>query len=100
MQQQRRKELGAYFTPDAAAASLVKWAIRSPADRLLDPSAGDGQFLALHRRSVGVETDSSSATIARARAPWSLVHEGDFFAWASRTRERFECAAGNPPFIR
>jgi len=34
------------------------------------------------------------------RAPWALVHEGDFFAWAAETTERFECAAGNPPFIR
>jgi adenine-specific DNA-methyltransferase len=29
-----------------------------------------------------------------------LIHEGDFFSWASETSERFECAAGNPPFIR
>jgi hypothetical protein len=29
-----------------------------------------------------------------------LVHEGDFFSWAEGTKERFECAAGNPPFIR
>ncbi|WP_296200974.1 SAM-dependent DNA methyltransferase [uncultured Hyphomicrobium sp.] len=33
-------------------------------------------------------------------APWALVHEGDFFTWASNTEERFECASGNPPFIR
>src|SRR5439155_12470889 len=29
-----------------------------------------------------------------------LVHEADFFDWANRTRDCFECAAGNPPFIR
>lgn len=34
------------------------------------------------------------------RAPWALVHEGEFFDWAANTRERFDCAAGNPPFIR
>lgn len=100
MDNERRKQLGAYFTPDAAAAALVKWATRSLRDRLLDPSAGNGRFLALHHRSVGVETDSSSAAQARIRAPWALVHEGDFFSWASSTKERFECAAGNPPFIR
>ena len=32
--------------------------------------------------------------------PGALVHEGDFFTWATETGERFECAAGNPPFIR
>jgi hypothetical protein len=34
------------------------------------------------------------------RLAWALVHEGDFFAWAGETAERFDCAAGNPPFIR
>jgi hypothetical protein len=43
---------------------------------------------------------SLRARTAMARAPWALVHEGDFFAWASETVERFECSAGNPPFIR
>lgn len=100
MQSQRPKQLGAYFTPDAAAAALVRWAVHDTRDRLLDPSAGDGRFLSLHRRSVGVETDSASAAAARVRAPWALVHEGDFFSWADGTKERFECAAGNPPFIR
>jgi adenine-specific DNA methylase len=28
------------------------------------------------------------------------VLEGDFFRWARETNERFDCAAGNPPFIR
>ena len=100
MNSNKRKQLGAYFTPDAPAEALVRWAVRAPRDRLLDPSAGDGRFLALHRRSVGVETDPKSAAAARTNAPWALVHEGDFFSWADRTRERFECTAGNPPFIR
>ena len=95
-----RKHRGAYFTPDDVAATLVHWAVRSPCDRLLDPSCGDGQFIAGHRNSVGVEQDGHSASEAMHRAPWALVHEGDFFTWAAETTERFECAAGNPPFIR
>jgi len=66
----------------------------------LDPSCGDGQFLSAHRNSVGIEQNPHSAQAAVMAAPWALVHEGDFFAWAAETRERFECAAGNPPFIR
>lgn len=100
MQAQRLKQLGAYYTPDAAVAALIRWAVHHPRERMLDPSAGDGRFLALHKRSVGVETDPGSAVTARTRAPWALVHEGDFFQWAEGTKERFECAAGNPPFIR
>jgi adenine-specific DNA methylase len=95
-----QKHRGAFFTPDEVAATLTRWAIRSRCDRLLDPSCGDGQFIAGHRNSVGIEQDGNSASEAMQRAPWALIHEGDFFAWAAETTERFECAAGNPPFIR
>lgn len=95
-----QKHRGAYFTPDDVAATLIGWVAHSPRDRLLDPSCGDGQFIAKHRNSVGIEQDGHSAGEAMQHAPWALVHEGDFFTWAAETRERFECAAGNPPFIR
>ena len=95
-----RKASGAYFTPDDVAASLVSWVIKHPSDRMLDPSCGDGCFLARHLNSVGIERDTISSRQAVERAPSALVHEGDFFTWAGETAERFECAAGNPPFIR
>ncbi|KAA1012624.1 SAM-dependent DNA methyltransferase [Paraburkholderia panacisoli] len=95
-----QKESGAYYTPDAVTESLLRWALRSEHDRLLDPSCGDGRFIAGHRNSVGIEQDLAASKQAMERAPWALVHDGDFFAWASNTQERFECAAGNPPFIR
>src|SRR5579864_1182773 len=95
-----QKRSGAYFTPGDVARSLVAWAVRSPHDRLLDPACGDGQFLSAHQKSVGIEQNPHSVHAAVAAAPWSLVHEGDFFTWANETRERFQCAAGNPPFIR
>jgi adenine-specific DNA methylase len=95
-----QKQSGAYYTPDPVAASLLSWAIRCPEDRLLDPSCGDGRFIRGHRNSVGIEQDPRAAAHAMEVAPWALVHEGDFFAWASNTEERFDCTAGNPPFIR
>ncbi len=97
---QREKHLGQVFTPPEVARTLVSWLAARPTDHILDPSCGDGQFLALHRRSVGVEVDSEHVAIARERAPSALIHSGDFFAWASKTTERFEAAVGNPPFIR
>jgi adenine-specific DNA-methyltransferase len=96
----QQKLSGAYFTPQALAEALACWAIRAESDRLLDPSCGDGRFIAAHHNSVGIEQDPGSAHAAMAAAPWALVHEGDFFQWAEATPERFECAAGNPPFIR
>ncbi len=94
------KQKGAYYTPDPVVRSLLSWAVRNPDDRLLDPSCGDGRFIAGHPNSVGIELDPSATPVAIHRAPHAMVHEGDFFAWASNTEERFECAAGNPPFIR
>jgi len=94
------KENGAYYTPLAVADSLVRFAVRTPADRLLDPACGDGRFIALHANSVGVERDLVAAEKACERAPNAKVYRGDFFHWAETTHERFDCAAGNPPFIR
>jgi adenine-specific DNA-methyltransferase len=95
-----RKEAGAYYTPDPVVSSLLQWAVRHETDRLLDPACGDGRFIAGHRNAVGIEQDSQATQTALSRAPWALVHEGDFFSWAAETVERFECVAGNPPFIR
>ncbi len=95
-----QKQSGAFFTPDPVVRTLVKWAVRSKTDRMLDPSCGDGRFIACHARSVGIEQNLSAASAAMQAAPGSLVHEGDFFSWALHTKERFECATGNPPFIR
>ena len=95
-----QKQAGAYYTPERVVSSLVRWAVRDESDRLLDPSCGDGRFIASHRNSVGIEQDIEAAAVARERAPGGRVHEAEFFAWAARTHERFECAAGNPPFIR
>ncbi|MBI3014930.1 MAG: SAM-dependent DNA methyltransferase [Candidatus Tectomicrobia bacterium] len=97
---ENRKRLGQVLTPEIVARGLVGWVVRRENDRLLDPSCGDGRFVACHRASVGVEVHKDAAAVARTRAPWALIHEAEFFAWASETRERFEAAAGNPPFIR
>lgn len=97
---ENRKRLGQVSTPEAIANALVSWVIEKESDRFLDPSCGDGRFLACHRASAGVELDEGEALIAKRRAPWALIHQADFFVWASETRERFEAAAGNPPFIR
>ncbi len=95
-----RKDAGAYYTPDHVVWSLVRWAVRAKSDLLLDPACGDGRFIAAHPHSVGVERDCQAAASAMGRSPSSEVHTGDFFDWAADTPKRFDCAAGNPPFIR
>ncbi len=95
------KTFGQFFTPENVARTLVQWALTEDNHRLLDPSCGDGEFLACHAHAVGVEVDPKHASAARLRAPSALVHGGaDFFEWAEHTHERFEAVVGNPPFIR
>ncbi len=95
-----RKAAGAYYTPDSVTVSLIRWVVRSERDRMLDPACGDGRFISRHWNSVGIEKDVAAARQAAGRAGNALVHNADFFAWAEQTTERFDCAAGNPPFIR
>jgi adenine-specific DNA-methyltransferase len=94
------KQRGAYYTPTDVAHALVSWAAPNKTDRLIDPACGDGIFVANHQNSVGVERFPPAAAMARNRAPAAIIHEADFFTWAAETRERFDAAVGNPPFIR
>jgi len=96
----QQKASGAYYTPSAVVGSLVSWAVRRATDRMLDPSCGDGRFLTAHSNSVGVEQDPDACAAVHQRSPGCMIHQGDFFSWAEQTHERFDCAAGNPPFIR
>ena len=95
-----RKRLGQVFTPDEVARTLVQWAVRRKTDHLLDPSCGDGRFLASHAPSTGIELDPKNAALARGRVPGASIYSAEFFRWASNTSCRFEAATGNPPFIR
>lgn len=44
-QASERKARGAFFTPAPVAEFMVRWAVRSPFDRIMDPSCGDAAFL-------------------------------------------------------
>lgn len=111
-----RKARGAFFTPDAIASFIVKWAVRGATDRVLEPSAGDAAFLVaavnqLHEVSGGdtavpvvdgVEIDSYSARSARARVRAAggdpRVRCSDFFL--VEPSPQYDAVIGNPPFIR
>lgn len=95
-----KKRLGAYYTPEDVADTLVQWAVRDRSDLLLDPACGDGRFLARHRGCTGIERSATALERAKCRAPGADLHHGDFFEWAATTSRRFDCTAGNPPFIR
>jgi adenine-specific DNA-methyltransferase len=112
-----RKARGAFFTPLEISRFLVDWAVRSPSDRVLEPSCGDAMFLlpAAARLAAmgasktqiggllsGVEIHQPSVLEAEAR----LQSEGysadianlDFFD--QEPEAAFDAVVGNPPFIR
>lgn len=108
-----RKARGAFFTPAPIAEFITAWAIRSAADRVLDPSCGDAAFLvpAIERlRSLGaarpsaegVEIDGPTAYEARNRVAaaggTAGIRVSDFFD-VEPVRE-CEAVIGNPPYIR
>lgn len=114
---------GGYYTEPSVAAWLTSWAIRSPSDRILEPSCGEGEFLlaaargfknlgvsnsAIANQLSGVEVLEREAARARNRLCKILgsdfkkiVNTSDFFAWwQEQERFGFDAVVGNPPFIR
>lgn len=95
-----RKARGAFFTPEPVARYITDWAVRSRADRVLEPSCGEASFLlaAVDRLAVlrrpghgdvrlgtldGVELHQASAEAARAllcqAGVDAHIQVGDFF---------------------
>jgi len=42
---EERHRLGQFYTPPAVARLIVKWSVRNPEDKVLDPGCGSGTFL-------------------------------------------------------
>jgi adenine-specific DNA-methyltransferase len=112
------KTLGAYYTHSQIADFLVAWAVRSPSDRVLDPSFGGGVFLrsACKRlRRLGGDPSSSVLGVEIDQAVHQCISDklfdefdikserlvlSDFFALPAATFRGVSAIVGNPPFIR
>lgn len=113
-----RKARGAFFTPEPLARYVTAWAVRSPEDRVLEPSCGEAAFLlsAVERLSAlraasgsdavphldGVELHEASAASARSllreAGVEADVRAGDFFTFTPEPA--YDAVIGNPPYIR
>lgn len=112
-----RKARGAFYTPPSVAAHLVKWALRTASDDVLEPSCGEAAFLLTAARRMaelqrvdesargrldGVELHPGTAERARAVLAGvgarGTVTVGDFFEF-SPTRS-YDAVVGNPPYVR
>ncbi len=108
-----RKARGAFFTPPQITRYLADWAIRSSADAVLEPSAGDAAFLVAATERLrelgaeaptldGVEIHPASAATARRRVAQAggkaRIRTADFFDVTPGPG--YTAVLGNPPYIR
>lgn len=92
-QAQRRKQLGAWYTPPELVAAVVREAVFAGAASALDPACGDGRFLRATGLpvQVGVDIDPAVAAAGGFVCADALTHD-----WGGR---RFDVVVGNPPFL-
>ena len=108
----RRRSLGATYTPAEIVSAMVGWAAGRVPDRVVDPGTGSARFLTAAGRAlpeaslVGVEIDPLAALLARANLTAAgfddrsrvVVHD-------YRTADLGEGTGataylGNPPYVR
>ena len=111
-----RKARGAFFTPESVARYVTEWAVRSPTDRVLEPSCGEAAFLleaggrldslgapkGLPGLLHGAELHAHSADIAsgllRDAGHESKIAVGDFLR--REPVAAYDAVIGNPPYGR
>lgn len=105
-----RKAYGAFYTPKDAAHYIATWAMRSESDVLLEPSLGDGSFIAAAKEVAAargwarphlVAAELNSRTASHAVASGLVAADelavGDFLTMPIRP---VRAAIGNPPYVR
>jgi adenine-specific DNA-methyltransferase len=106
----RRRRMGIYFTPTSTADYMADWLLRGEADQVLEPSFGDGVFLAAvarvaERRGLdavrirGVELDAAALgqTVSMGLVQPDDAILGDFLDVEPFTADG---VIGNPPYVR
>jgi len=110
------KDLGAYYTDTRVAQFLVRWSIVTGSETVLDPSSGEGVFLAAAAQRIrelggdprqqvfGIEIDSQTNGTTRHRLvaseTFANLLTADFFTVEPGAIPYVDAIVGNPPFIR
>ncbi|HKY32122.1 MAG TPA: Eco57I restriction-modification methylase domain-containing protein [Candidatus Polarisedimenticolia bacterium] len=110
-----RRLAGQHATRPDVADLVCALCVRRPADRVLDPSCGDGVLLeraaarlawlgSRSPRLAGVELDAAHAREASERLPRAVIVRGDFLDPGVRLGHgadgEFDAVVGNPPYVR
>ncbi len=102
----RRKEMGQYFTPRSVRETLVDALLSEAsfdAPSVLDPACGTGEFLLTASEClddpelVGWEVDDEVAGVARDVVPEARIETTD--ALRHETDAEFDIVVGNPPYF-
>jgi adenine-specific DNA-methyltransferase len=109
-----RKARGAFFTPPLVCRFIAEWAIRNGAERILEPSCGEAEFLVAAASRLdqlraedsgqlaGVELHDHSAREATRRVAATgrraTIATANFFAITPAPV--FDVVIGNPPYVR
>jgi adenine-specific DNA-methyltransferase len=103
------KLLGNIYTPEPVADFILAWVMNGNQGLdILEPSAGEGVFLRRvrekgysYRSMTAVEfIEGEARKIEKLRLPRTRVKAEDFLAYCNSTKDRYDVAVGNPPFIR
>src|SRR6185295_7381436 len=125
VERSQRKSLGAYYSPHSLVEPMVAWALTRADQSVLDPSCGDGVFLASAGRrlrelgagsreiaallhAVDLNPDAARFTRERLTAlglPLANVRVASFFSLPppnclTGPTEGVDLVIGNPPYIR
>jgi hypothetical protein len=105
-----RKAFGAFYTPKDAAHYMASWAMRAESDVILEPSLGDGSFIAAANevavargwtrpKFVAAELNPRAASdvVARGIVTAEELVVGDFLRASVRP---VDAVLGNPPYVR
>lgn len=100
---------GGFYTPEAIASFVLKWAFNGNKDLdILEPSCGDGIFLKQIKKYnyeynsvTAIEFDEIEAEKSKKiQLDNSKVINADFHEYCIKTKDKFDLVIGNPPYIR
>jgi adenine-specific DNA-methyltransferase len=113
-----RKQLGAFYSPDAYAATLTAWALAGNGRSVLDPSFGGCAFLRVALDQLEAASGSDAAThlfgadidpdldewmsgLTARGVPERNLLRADFLTLrAGKDLPRVDAVVGNPPYVR
>jgi tRNA1(Val) A37 N6-methylase TrmN6 len=111
MTENRQKQTGSFYTESKIARRLVQWAVRNPNDSVLEPSFGEGIFIAealarfrllknCHPHITAIEIQHDVfAKLKQTLSENNLnAYAADFLSMD--VSQKFDAVIGNPPYIR